>query len=169
MEAISMKLDRDLQKEILTTLSEHYPGRAQILPQDDSEERIRTIAANLIYLEEHGLVESGVKQYMDGKPYSTGSRITAAGIDFLADDGGLSAILGVVTVKFSEDTLRALIANRISDADLPPTDKQRLLDQLRDLRAESIKHLTMKLLDKGMENWPAALLAIQTFLQSGLK
>lgn len=43
--------------------------------------------------------------------------MTAAGIDFLADDGGQAAIFGVVSVKFSENILRALIANRLAEAD----------------------------------------------------
>lgn len=163
------KLDRDLQRKMLSNLSEQYPARISMFQKTDSEEHINRVVANLIYLEEHGLIESGVDQYVDGKYYTAGSKITADGIDFIADDGGLRAILDVVTIKLHEDTLRNLIADRIASSDLPLSDKQKLLDQLRELRGESVKHLTMKLLDAGMENWPTALLAIQTFLQPLLK
>ncbi|GJI89905.1 hypothetical protein RugamoR1_30680 [Rugamonas sp. R1(2021)] len=90
--------------------------------------------------------------------------ITAAGLDFLADDGGLTAILGTVTVKLHDDTIRNLIETRIQDSDLPPEEKTGLLHQLKELRGESIKHLTMKLLDAGLENLPAALPLIQKAL-----
>jgi hypothetical protein len=86
-------------------------------------------------------------------------------MDFLADDGGLGAILGVVTIKLHDDTIRELIASKIMDAPLSQPDKQKLLDQLRALRGDSIKHLTMKLLDAGLENWTAALPVIQKSLE----
>ncbi len=37
------------------------------------------------------------------------ARITAKSIDLLEDDGGVSAILGVVTAKLHEDTIRNLV------------------------------------------------------------
>lgn len=126
------------------------------------------MAANATYLQEHGLIDAGIFQYMDGEFDSTGLKITAAGLDFLEDDGGLSAMLGVVTVKFHEETLLALIGDRIEKSDLPPAEKKKWTDGLRALPADAIKHLTMKLLDKGLENLPAAIPIIGTFLQSRL-
>lgn len=67
----------------------------------------------LQYLEEHGLCKSGVMIGADGHLALGESRITAAGLDFLEDDGGLSAILGVVTVRLHADTIRALIDAKI--------------------------------------------------------
>lgn len=86
-------------------------------------------------------------------------------MDFLADDGGLSAILGVVTVKLHDETIRDLIAARIQDSNLPPEEKTGLLTQLRELRGESIKHLTLKLLDAGLDNASKALPLIQRALE----
>ena len=120
-------------------------------------------AANLVYLEEHGLADSSITYGVDGHMSSGLPRITAKGMDFLADDGGLSAILGVVTVKLHEDTLKELIGQRIAESDLPTPEKSRLLDQLKSLPGEAIKHLTLKLVDAGLSNWPAALQAIETF------
>jgi hypothetical protein len=81
-------------------------------------------------------------------------------MDFLADDGGLSSILGVVTVKLHEDTLKQLIGQRITESDLPAPEKSKLLEQLKTLPGEAIKHLTLKLVDAGLANWPIAVQAI---------
>ena len=159
-----MKIDRTVQKGILSILAESYPNRNLDIFNDLDDDQQGIQQANLMYLEEHGLVESGLKMYLSGDYAFSGARITADGIDFLADDGGLAAILGTVTVKFHEDTLRALMTDRIEAADLPQPEKKKLLDGLRSLPAETIKHLTMKLMDKGLENLPGAIQAIQTYL-----
>ena len=159
-----MKLDRTLQLSILNKLSDNYPEGVS-LNVPESEER--AYRANIYYLIEHGLV-SETTSYVGSLTIIGAPTITAAGMDFLADDGGLSAILGVVTVKLHDETIRDLIAARLEDSNLPAEEKTGLLHQLRELRGESIKHLTMKLLDAGLENWPAALAAIQTSLRSAL-
>lgn len=161
-----MKLDRSLQLEILNFLSDHYARLPeQVFPNREmTDEEDDKYTVNLLYLEEHGLIEAGLQQSLDGHWMSSGAKITAAGLDFLADDGGLTAILGVVTVKLHDETIRQLIADRIQESDLPPAEKTGLLAQLRELRGESIKHLTMKLLDKGAESLPAILDAIRTSL-----
>jgi len=163
-----MKLDRAYQLQLLQMLAEFYPNSFNPkeyfneMPQEEEEK----YAANMAYLDEHGLVESRIETNMAGVYTFLPPKITAKGMDFLADDGGLSAILGVVTVKFHEETLREMMENRIAYSDIPQTEKKKLTDGLRSLPADSIKHLTMKLLDKGLENLPAALPLIQTALQS---
>jgi hypothetical protein len=160
-----MKLDRALQLEMLTALAATYPARADdLLPDGEPEEIGDKKIANLLYLEEHGLVEAGLTQFTDGNYGYSGARITAHGLDFLTDDGGLSAILGTVTVKFHDDTLKALIGKKIEESDLPPPEKKKWTDALRSLPADATKHLTMKLLDMGLAQAPDALHAIQTFL-----
>lgn len=162
-----MKLDRALQREILELLSDHYAGgRQDVFQQREmTEEEDDRYTTNLLYLEAHGLIDSGLEQFMDGSWGSVGAKITARGLDFLADDGGLTAILGTVTVKLHDDTIRELIAVRIEQSDLHPEEKAGLLTQLKALRGESVKHLTMKLLDAGLENAPKALPVIQKFLE----
>jgi len=91
-------------------------------------------------------------------------RITAAGMDFLADDGGVGAILGVVTVKIHEDTIKQLIEARIAGSDLPEEEKRPLLQAVRELPGEAIKHLTTRLLDLGLDNLPGAVSLIRTYL-----
>lgn len=157
-----MKLDRNLQLEILNALERAFPTDMDSadwhrLVTEYGDENFR---ANCLYLDAHGLVSwnlgsGGVSLY-----------ITHRGLDFLADDGGLSAVLGVVTIKLHDDTIKQLIETKIQASDLPPQEKKRWTDQLRSLPAETTKHLVMKLVDKGLESGPAALAAIGTFLGS---
>lgn len=160
-----MKLDRAQQLAILNLLADKYPDERHDIfihgePAEDEEKKI----ANMLYLEEHGLINSGLTRGSQNKFQTRGALITAAGIDFLADDGGLSAILGVVTIKLHDETIRNLVATRIQESNLPAEQKAGLLDQLRELRGESLKHLTMKLLDAGVESMPTLLQAIQNLM-----
>ena len=126
------------------------------------------VTPNLHYLLEHGLVDASRDEDISlRKLQFQFARITASGMDFLADDGGLSAILGVLTVKLHDETIRHLIEARINSSDLPAEQKAGLLATLKDLPGEALKHLTEKLLDAGLDNWPVALLAIQMYLQGG--
>lgn len=54
-----------------------------------------------------------------------------------------------------EDTLKELIGQRIAESDLPQQEKSTLLEQVRSLPGETIKHLTMKLVDAGLANCSA--------------
>lgn len=120
--------------------------------------------ADVRYLAGHDLIEIREAQYLDQTVEQVAIRPTSRGIDFLEDDGGLSAILGVVTIKLHDDTLKSLIEARILQSDLPQPDKKRWLDQLRELPAETTKHLVLKLVDLGLANGPAAIAAIGTYL-----
>ncbi|MGB3271102.1 MAG: hypothetical protein WBA65_14220 [Rhodanobacter sp.] len=163
-----MKLDRNLQHTILERLAELYPNRvdwaaiASWPPEHNMPGHEGKLRANLDYLAEHQLIKLFRPTYLEGK--GTGASITARGLDFLADDGGLSAILGVVTIKFHDDTLKDLIEAKILASDLPQPDKKRWTDQLRSLPAETTKHLTLKLVDMGLASGPAAIAAIGKFL-----
>lgn len=153
-----MKLDRDLQLTLLTRLAETFPedGRLHELAKQNE-----LVTPNLAYLKGHGLIEGEMTKNISGANFFLYTKITSDGLDFLEGDGGLSAILGVVTVKLHDDTIRHLIAAKIEAADIPPSEKIGLLGQLRGLQGDAIKHLTMKLLDVGLESWPAVLRAIQ--------
>ncbi|MBT0452135.1 hypothetical protein ISO73_17965 [Morganella morganii subsp. morganii] len=127
-------------------------------------------AANLVYLYQHGLIE---------RPYhtdNTNSRaemiftlseltITEMGIDLVLDDGGLTAILGVQTIKIHTDTMRNLEEIIIS-SNIPEAEKKGLLAKLRELPASAITHLTNELVVKAALALPGALSLIQTYLQS---
>ncbi len=151
-----MKLDREYQKTILGKLLESYPTYESFFewfkaqPDTDKEK----YAANMLYLEGHGLVISRVQIGIDRRiSIAIPPELTSKGIDFISDDGGLSAILGTVTVKLHDETIRNLIETKIMLSNLPHSDKRKFVDALKQLPAESIKHLTMKILDLGLSNW----------------
>lgn len=168
-----MKLDRQLQYEILNILSEAYPSATtqvmnRVIELADEDK----IIANLVYLESHGLLTSGLSNYSGGDPIINSAllAITHRGMDFLVDDGGLSAILGTVTVKLHADTVKDLLAIEINHADLTPEDKKTFLAQLRALPAESTKHLVNTLVAEGakavLQKGPQAAQWLQTWMGS---
>lgn len=165
-----MRLNRELQYKILNLAADSHPSATYPgLNNDLNNYDEKTLASNLIYLEEQGLIHSkSVIVSIDDMYSFAGIKITKDGLDFLLGDEGLSAILNVVTIRFEAETLKSLIATKINQSDLPPADKKSMIDALEELPAESVKHLTMKLLDtavdKGMENLPTAMTLIGTFL-----
>jgi len=154
-------LDRNFQRNILELAAASYPMPAALAPLNADD---RALRVNVAYLDEHGLIQGTYPNNLGRRVAPNGALITARGIDFLANDGGLSAVLGVLVVKLHEDTLKHLVATKIQDSELPETDKQRFIDQLRELPGEATKHLTLKLIDAGLENWNKALPILQTLL-----
>ncbi|WP_417585317.1 hypothetical protein [Pelagibacterium sp.] len=161
-----MILNRELQLQILQRVADAYPALVQ--PEDFGlDDSTADIVRNIHYLNDHGLIEGVFSQNLGGaiaRPMAI--KVTHRGLDFLADDGGLSAILGVVTVKLHEDTIRQLITQKLESSDLPEEERRPLLQAVRELPGEAIKHLTTKLLDLGMDNLPGAVAIIRTSLQS---
>lgn len=121
-----MELNRDLQRDILQKLAKAYPGLTaeawrEIQQMADEE----MIIGNLLYLQAHGLVETSLKRTLSGQFTFAGKlEITARGLDFLEDDGGLSTILGVVTIKLHDDQVRLMLASRIQESDAPAEEKR---------------------------------------------
>lgn len=158
-----MALSRELQNQILTELAEAYPLSCEPTCLETVEPKIK--AANLFYLMQHNLIEEAVQVSQDNRFSFHDTTITHSGLDFLADDGGLSAILGAVTIRFADSELRALLKLNLAQSSETPEDKKRLIDQLQELPSESIKHLTLKLLDLGLENGQQAIEIIKAFFQ----
>jgi hypothetical protein len=147
-------LDRAIQRQIIELLREHYPDSA--LPTRELKLDGTQAAANLRYLEEHGLCKSGVKFGGRGDISFNPSTITAAGLDFLEDDGGLSAILGVVTVKLHADTIRDMIDAKIETSSMPTEEKSKLRKVLASLSEAGLKAATTDLVKIGLEHLPDA-------------
>lgn len=154
---VPVLLDRTLQRRILERLAGGYPNRLAAQAFKGWTPETLAIAANLAYLEEHGLVSSDMRALMDGRAHFTHAKITAAGLDFLADDGGLSAILGVVTVKLHDDTIRQLLLAKVDASDAPSSVKDRLREAIKNLPAEGLKATTMDLLKAGLDQLPDAI------------
>jgi len=160
-----MSLDRALQLEILRRLEAEYPAAVDRLHVNLGVD-FGVAIKNIHYLAAHQLISAEFSGAIGQRVATPGPlKITHQGLDFLADDGGLSAILGVVTVKIHEDTLRQLIAAKIQDFDLPAEERSSLLQTVKELPGEAIKHLSEKLLDLGLENAPRAVSLIHKALQ----
>lgn len=169
----NMILDRELQLELLSKIAEYYPFAWTDFERKPGTEEYFNIAVNLNYLKGHGLLtEDSISVRHDfmgkggGNIFITKPKITEKGLDFLKDDGGLSAILSVVTIRFETETLKAIISTKINESDLSQEQKQSMTLALEELPAESIKHLTTKLLDECVDNLPSAMTVIGTWLSS---
>lgn len=90
--------------------------------------------------------------------------ITAKGLDFLADDGGLSAILGTITVKLHEDTLRAILEDAVEKSAEPPGVKKKLLEQIKSLPAEVTKQAVLDAAKAGLQQAPVLAAMLQKWL-----
>lgn len=89
-----MKLDRNTQLKLLEFLSLRYPCVAHSIDLPEELSGAEKVFANASYLHEHKLIELEIGRAQGFGAAEFGSaKITARGIDFLASDGGLTAIL----------------------------------------------------------------------------
>lgn len=161
-------LDRTLQLEILKKLAEVYPEPVYF---DDFYEfgttEYRKAIANAFYLQSKGLLEPKsilVSQTLGRNENSHqfgAAKISALGMDFLADDGGLSAILNTVTVKIDQsqmaDFLKAI-------ANLSQEEQKTLFEAIKEAPSKAVETMVEKSVEKGFDNLPAwAALAVATF------
>lgn len=154
-------LDRDLQRDLLMQMRRRYP-----LPAEEyAEAEEPKLIANLVYLEEHGLCESSLDRALLNAPMRLldGPTITARGLDFLEDDGGVGAILGVVTVRVHADTLRELIALKIEAAAAAPEEKSVLRKHLATLSDVTLRAAAADLVRLGLDHLPDVLGWLQRF------
>ena len=146
-------INRELQGKLLRDLSDSYPEHCeyQVGPKDATA---RAIGVNLSYLMEQGLV-SGTAEFLhlDSPVKTYEVRITARGLDFLADDGGLGAILGVVTIKIHDDTIRQLIVQRIdADPDASDEDKRVAKGTISKMSDKALTTVVEELTKTGLAN-----------------
>ncbi|AWD06201.1 hypothetical protein AM407_15865 [Klebsiella aerogenes] len=95
--------------------------------------------ANLLYLEEHGLIVSGVRPVEDGYRYNTKQiKITAKGVDFIQQDGGLSAILSVQTIKFHRDAV-VVLEDLIALSNMSDEQKDKAKSTISEMTTEALK------------------------------
>ena len=107
-----------------------------------------------MYLEMHGMITLNVTHFLGGGRSVLIKNPTQKAFDFLAEDGGLSSVLNVVTVKLHADTVRDLLAAKITASDLPDAEKQTLLQKIKELPAEALSHLSTRLLDYAVDQIP---------------
>lgn len=145
----------DIWRPILVALNRFpYQRVTQIDALRSEGATDEAICVNLQYLGDNGLCEPGLVRSIDGRWSWGGSKITTRGIDFLRDDGGLTAQLGIVTVRLEADTIKALVSMAIDQAEAPVEKKSLLKHAIQTLPAEGLKALTGELVKHGLQDGP---------------
>lgn len=165
-----MILDRTLQRSMLEKMSDAYPEYYDFQNDYDyATDEYKKAVTNLYYLMQHNLVESRsvlISKSMDGikRPQFGAPTINQNGMDFLANDGGLSAMLNVTTIRIDTEQFRLILESRIRESNLPLEQKNQIISALQSLPSESIKHLSTKVVDLGWDNLDALMQLIQNSL-----
>ncbi len=144
-------MDRALQLEALRDIANHYATQRFVDVQSWATDPNRVAA--LRYLEGHGLVEVKWSDSIGSPaPRPFMAKATVRGLDFLADDGGLTAVLGVVTIRLHADTVRELLLSKVDSAhEISPEERSSLKEAIRKLPGKAIEKLTDKLLEAGAD------------------
>ena len=159
---MSNLINRDIQRRLLEELLD-IPSNEK----DYSEERPTSEElANLKYLKDHGLIEWEARYMDDDQLNVFSTTITARGIDYMLEDGGLTEELNVVTIKLHADTINELLIAKIQSSEAGPTVKQNLVKKLKELPADAVKELLMTIINKGIDSIPDVAKWLPTFLHS---
>ena len=118
--------------------------------------------ANLKYIADCDLCDAQIFESLVGIDGWGGARITTRGLDYLKDDGGLSAQLGVVTVRLDADTIKALICTQIDQEAGGAEEKSSIKHAIRTLPSEGLKTLTGELVKAGLKNTPHLMQWLET-------
>lgn len=148
-------IDRDLCRRLLHAMTQDIAGGVWLGEFDGIDQR--TLVTQLRYLEQHGLCESGVALDATGPKMIKLSRITAQGLDYIAEDGGIGAELNVVTIRLSADTLKAMLTLRIEQSDVSTEEKRTLKAHLQSLSAKGLEGLVGDLVQAGLAHVPDAI------------
>lgn len=170
-----MKFDRELQKRILSALLTQYPNGAYEPWLKDELDDIgpEILLPNLIYLEQHRLIDSGykVQEYLgDEREWHQlrQTTITAEGIDFITDDGGLGAILKTVTVRLDAGQFAELLASKVESLpSIAPEERSELAKAIRKLPATAVEKIAEKLLDWSVDHAGDVLPLLRTLVGMG--
>lgn len=147
------KFNREHQKEILEILYDSFPNGLDVVDKTKLKRLLEDddlFVANMLYLEEHGLINSGIKSSLSGfYMNSSATKITAKGIDFIQHDGGLGAILNVQTIKFHRDAV-VVLEDLIALSGMNDADKEKAKSKLAELTTESLKTVVQTITTAGL-------------------
>ena len=151
------KYDEEYRLKILHLLAETAPTYREAMEPlkkmigEDKEK----YAANMLYLEQEGLVESLVKIGIDGYiSYALPPRLTSAGVNFLSGKD-IRSTLEALSLKIHEDARNQLSA-AIEQSQIESVDKETLLERVKKLPID----VAVSLVSGGL------LLALQKLIQS---
>lgn len=138
---------------------------AEILKVDDTphNELADKFIKNIIYLSKHSLISltdiSSDFLRHSGTRLELQIEITHRGLDFLEQDGGLSAILGIVTFKLHNETVQQLLTDKINQSDMPEAEKSELKAAISTIKDAALTKVTELAIEKAP--WAAILAAIK--------
>jgi hypothetical protein len=156
---------REYQRDILRQLSDLYPAHADVSRLLKTDEK-GLLTKTLFYLREHGLVRFDATSLMSGEYMIGAVQITAKGVDFISDDGGLSSILGVVTIKLHQDTIKDLLIQKVLESEGDETVKGQLVEKVKSLPSAVLEQLSQVAVQKGIEAVPNIITWLGTILVS---
>ncbi|MCS4273510.1 MULTISPECIES: hypothetical protein [Raoultella] len=148
------KYDRKLQYNFLMSLYRTSPqGMSQSDYNDFSVQfgEGKNIEANLLYLQDHELITTNIKELRLGlfEVMPAHLRITSKGIDFVRDDGGLSAILNVQTIKFHRDAV-VVLEDLIAISNMNDEQKENAKSTLGEMSTEALKAVVQAVTTAGL-------------------
>lgn len=118
----------------------------------------------LSYLDAHGYIQNHCQQMMDNGWTWGGAQLTATGLDYLSEDGGLTAEEKVIIVKLDEGTIKALMCSAVERSSAPDAEKTTLKQRIKSMGAAALKDLIPDLVSKGIENAPDLIQWLDTAL-----
>ena len=137
------KLDRNLQREILTRLAVAYPSQVTELNKEPFAKHPE-LPANMAYLQEHGMIEF----WYDKLDLTVeAAEITAEGMDFITENGGLTALKRTITVRPDIDGFLALLEKHAES--LPESEKEGFLKAL----SEFSKPIVQGVVQAALTQW----------------
>jgi hypothetical protein len=136
------KFNREFQKKILDKLYVSYPNSLdpkEYLELKSLFDNDDLLTANMLYLEAHELIISGLNETMSGYYINSSvTKITAKGIDFIQHDGGLGAILNVQTIKFHRDAV-VVLEDLMALSNMSAPEQEKAKSTLSEMTTEAIK------------------------------
>lgn len=152
-----MELNRKLQKDILVALSKVYPDSLLVSALPGFSHN-REFMGNLFYLQEHGVIDGGDIREPGQCRSMVDAQITKAGLDFLADDGGLRAILGYHFVKLEASALLDSLLKLLQEVKIEDDKRLAAAALLNSMDNEALADFVLKLLGHG-DSVPQALIS----------
>lgn len=143
-----MELNRKLQKDILIALSQVYPDSMLVsaLPGFSHD---REFMGNLFYLQEHGVIDGGDIREPGQCRSMVDAQITKAGLDFLADDGGLKAIFGYQSVKIETSALVDSFLTLLQNNEVKDEERLAVEAKLNAMDGTALANLVLELVRRG--------------------
>lgn len=137
------KFNRELQRDLLKSL---YDATPYPMPNERRHHFLTAfggqaeLVANLLYLRDHDLINVVITQVLSGNYIVDfdSLKINSKGIDFVRDDGGLSAILNVTTIKFHREAV-VVLEDLIALSNMSAEEKENAKSTLGKLSLEALK------------------------------